>query len=94
MNLPWVSYGQPLNENPRRISPTRVFLFNLQQLLFTALAATFSVLLAAIGRRRRCRRRADERHKSSNQKKIFHKILLLSFLVELGHEFHSCRAGA
>jgi hypothetical protein len=55
--------------------------FSFEQLLFTALArATFSIALAAISRRRRCCRRANERRKSRNHKKIFHKILLLSFV--------------
>jgi F0F1-type ATP synthase membrane subunit c/vacuolar-type H+-ATPase subunit K len=55
---------------------------------FTAFAgATFSVALAAIGRGRRCRRGADACRQSSDQKKIFHKILLFSFDEELGYDF-------
>jgi len=65
----------------------------LVQLLFTAFAgATFSVAIAAIAGWRRYRRRAKERHESRNQKKVFHKILLFSFVEALGHEFRSRRA--
>jgi hypothetical protein len=63
-------------------------LIYLKQLLLAALGrATFFVALATISRGRRCRRGADERCKSRNQKKIFHKVLLLNFVEELGHDF-------
>jgi hypothetical protein len=63
-------------------------LIYLKQLLLAALGrATFSVALATISRGRRCCRGADERCKSRNQKKIFHKVLLLNFVEEFGHDF-------